>query len=161
MTTFRRALYLGLWLLVSPGCEPGFSYVVPGARTVHSNGLRSLVKVADGVEARFYASVVIKSGMIDVQILNQSEDRIEYRFADPEITYAGGKPLPETKCSNPSPDQPIALARGTMVAVTCRFVVKEIGSGYIHDYRYLRIELPGFSRNGAPLKVAATMEWDN
>jgi hypothetical protein len=46
-----------------------------------------------------------------------------------------------------------------MIEVSCRFVVNEIGpGGYSADYRNLHIDLPGFSRNGAPLKIAATMQ---
>ena len=162
MTTFRRALCLGLWLLVSPGCDPGFNYVIPGAPANQRNGLLFVVRVADGVEARFNAGIFTSSGSVHVQVVNQSDDPIQFRFAPAEITFGGGKPVHEKRCVEDFPAEPITIHRGEMITVSCRFVVNEIGpGGYSSDYRYLHIALPGVSRNGAPLKVAATMEWKN
>ena len=64
---------------------------------------------------------------VHVQVVNQSDDPIQFRFAPAEITFGGGKPVHEKRCVEDFPAEPITIHRGEMITVSCRFVVNEIG----------------------------------
>jgi len=159
MKQLCSAIYITACLAALAGCDPGFVYVIPGAPSMLDNGQRYVVNVGGGVEARFHASVFTSSGTVHVQVINQSEDAIQFRFAPPEITFGAGRPVHEKRCEQHYAEDAIPIPRGKTIEVSCRFVVTEIEpGGYSSDYRSLHVELPGFSRNGAPLKIAATMQ---
>jgi hypothetical protein len=151
-----RPLLLVLWIAVGiAACDPVRSYTIPGARSVQADGARYVVALADGIEARFHASIAITHGSTAVQVINNSAGPIEFRPAPTVLVTKDGARLPAT-CHLPG-EPTLSIAAGQTVTVTCGFQARTSGFSYEPEFQSLTLMQPGFSRNGRPLEVVAKM----
>jgi hypothetical protein len=163
-------LAVGVVLLSLCGCDPGFTYVLPGAPRVNDDGARYVVDVGGGVLARFYSSVFIKSGHVEIEVLNQDKTPLTFTAASPIVSDADGRSLevrgclfqketsPTTRIDAPSGDE---IGKGQSARIMCGFPVEIrrslFSSPYPPQSKRVTFLQPGFSKAGRALDIHATM----
>jgi len=165
-----------LWglLFVTSGCDPGFSYVLPEGTTVRVDGTRYVVGVGEGVEVRFYASVSIKNGHSEIEVINTSDKPIKFTPVSTKIIDANGKPVEARGCTffaggsqaasqvvlDPT-GPPSIIGKGYRATVRCGFQVEfASGRSYSRAFEKMTFLQPGFATDGRELPVSAAMVWD-
>ena len=171
----QRTRHWGPLLLLTVACDPGFSYVLPEARAIRADGTRYLVSITEGVEARFYASVFIRNGYSEIQVINTSDRPISFTPVPTLITNANGASVESHGCAFSvggsqsmsrvvldADGAPSVLRKGQVATVRCGFEV-EFASGRSYDRAFERMTFiqTGFTENGRKLPVRSAMVWDN
>jgi hypothetical protein len=171
----QRTLYWGSLLLLTVACDPGFSYVLPEAKAIRADGTRYVVSITQGVEARFYASVFIRNGHSEIQVINTSDRPISFTPAPTLITNANGASVESHECTFSmggsqsmsrvlleADGDPSVLTKGHMATVRCGFEV-EFARGRSYDRAFERMTFiqTGFAENGRKLPVRSEMVWDD
>jgi hypothetical protein len=145
-------------LLVSlSACDPGWSYVLPGAQRFDGRTPRYDLDCGAGVHVRFDADVFTTMGHTWIQIINRAGSALEVHPAATRILDAKGRLLP-TKCSLPS--STLWLRPGEATTISCHFPIENVSRIY-YDRRYkvLTLNQLGVFRDGLPFKLEARIAW--
>lgn len=147
---------LVLVLAFGPACDPALGYTLPGARTVQADGVRYVVDVGGGVEARFYANIFTIHGDTSVEVINGSPSAVTFQPTPTTLTDARGGSVP-AQCQLPTAT--VVLAQGQSVSVRCRFEgrLAPMSLSYEPEFKSLTLVQPGFSQNGKALAIVAKM----
>jgi hypothetical protein len=137
------------------GCDPGLFYSIPGAKTVRADGVRYVVPLADGIEARFHASIFTIHGRTEVQVVNNSGSAVEFQSAPTVLVAGNGSPL-ATRCELPG-EQRVSIAVGQTLTIRCGFEARLRRFSYEPEFENLTLRQPGLSANGRQLQVVARM----
>ena len=162
-----------LLLLLAVACDPGLSYVIPGAKVNRGNGTRYVMSIDQGVEARFYAGVFIRNGSSEIQVINTSDRPITFTPVPTSIFDANGAAVESSGCwfsagASGSTSRvlldagraPSILRRGHMATVRCSFGVEFAnGSSYSREFERMTFIQTGFTENGRQIPVRAAMVW--
>jgi hypothetical protein len=136
-------------------CDPGLFYSIPGTRTVRADGVRYVVPVAQGVEARFQASIFTIHGRTEVQVVNGSGSTIEFRPAA-TVLFAGDGSTLVARCELPAEPR-VSIATGETLTVRCGFEARLRLFSYEPAFEALTLRQPGVSMNGKQLDIVARM----
>lgn len=153
---------LGLFCVAActAGCDPAMFYSIPGARVVRAESGRAdegryAVMVADGIEARFHASIFTIHGRTEVQVVNTSASSVEFQ-PTPTVLVAGNGSRVPTTCDLPN-QQKLSVAAGRTLTVHCKFEVPLRGFSYESEFRSVTLRQPGITVNGKAVDVVARM----
>lgn len=150
------AFALVVWTAVClVGCDPGRSYVIPGAREVRADGVGYVAGADEGVEARFYASLFTISGSVEIRIVNKSPVPIEFQPTPALLLGADAVRIP-VRCQLPA-ERKVILEQGQTLTIRCGFDAKWRGGSYVPALDTLTVLQPGLSRAGQELVVLASM----
>lgn len=130
-------------------------YSIPGAKTVRANGVRYVADIGDGIEARFYASAFTIHGHSEVQILNNSAATVDFE-PTPTLIVAGNGARVPVRCQLPD-QQKVSIRKGETVTVVCGFEARLRRFSYEPEFETLTLSQFGFSIDGKPLDVVASM----
>jgi hypothetical protein len=142
-------------VVCATACDPVLLYTSPAGRTVHDENAWYVVPVAQGVEARFRASVFTIHGRSEVQVVNNSPSTVEFRPAATVLVAGDGSQLP-AKCELPSERQ-VSIVTGQTVTVRCTFEVPLRGRTYEPAFKTLTVRQPGVSMDGKQLDIVGQM----
>jgi hypothetical protein len=137
------------------GCDAAMNYTIPGARSVRADGLWYVVPLAEGIEARFHANILMSHGGTVVQVINNSDSLVEFRPAPTVLVTGNGTRLP-AGCKLPGEER-VLVAKGQTLAVACGFQAWLRRFSYEPDFGVLILMQPGLSIDGKPLEIIATM----
>jgi len=151
--TARLSVFL---LAACLACDPALGYTLPGARTVQADGVRYVVDLGGGVEARFYAGIFTIHGDTAVEVINGSPSAVTFQPTATTLTDARGGSVP-AQCQLPTTT--VVLAQGQSVSVRCRFEgrLAPLSLSYEPEFKNLTLVQRGFSQNGKALAIVAKM----
>ena len=161
----RTYVFTLLALLSTAGCDPGWTYRVPGASARPNDGSRYMLAETDGVAGTLRSWMFAGELVVEIEIVNQAGDPLHLDPESLRVVDARGALLQKltghhawpSRWTSPAPG--LIVEAGRSYRLSDEFLVDPF-SGILpnRDLKVITVYLDGLSRAGRAIPLRVTLE---